>query len=89
MLGMNILLDCAGCGDEAIFSVDDTDDDAVELLEGWLVTKMPKNPPHRLTTGERDSTPRWSPGGSRHRAGPPWPRRIADPERSSPWTTMP
>jgi Uma2 family endonuclease len=27
-----------------------TDDDAVELLEGWLVTKMPKNPPHRLTT---------------------------------------
>ena len=27
-----------------------TDDDPVELLEGWLVTKMPKNPPHRLTT---------------------------------------
>jgi Uma2 family endonuclease len=23
-----------------------TDDDAVELLEGWLVSKMPKNPPH-------------------------------------------
>jgi hypothetical protein len=27
-----------------------TDDDRVELLEGWLVTKMPKNPPHRLST---------------------------------------
>jgi len=27
-----------------------TDDDPVELLEGWLVTQMPKNPPHRLTT---------------------------------------
>lgn len=27
-----------------------TDDDPVELLEGWLVTKMPKNPPHRVTT---------------------------------------
>ena len=25
-----------------------TDDDPVELLEGLLVTKMPKNPPHRL-----------------------------------------
>jgi Uma2 family endonuclease len=25
-----------------------TDDDPVELLEGWLVTKVPKNPPHRL-----------------------------------------
>ena len=27
-----------------------TDDDSVELLEGWLVFKMPKNPPHRPTT---------------------------------------
>lgn len=27
-----------------------TDDDPVELLEGWLITKMPKNPPHRLIT---------------------------------------
>jgi Uma2 family endonuclease len=27
-----------------------TDDDPVELLEGWLVFKMPKNPPHRITT---------------------------------------
>ena len=27
-----------------------TDDDCVELLEGWLVFKMPKNPPHRATT---------------------------------------
>jgi len=27
-----------------------TDDDFVELLEGWLVFKMPKNPPHRVTT---------------------------------------
>jgi Uma2 family endonuclease len=28
-----------------------TDDDPVELLEGWLVTKMPKKPPHRVATG--------------------------------------
>ena len=27
-----------------------TDDDFVELLEGWLVFKMSKNPPHRATT---------------------------------------
>lgn len=27
-----------------------TEDDPVELLEGWLVPKMPKNPPHRLAT---------------------------------------
>ncbi|MEG4348442.1 Uma2 family endonuclease [Microcoleus sp. LAD1_D3] len=27
-----------------------TDDDSVELLEGWLVFKKPKNPPHRVTT---------------------------------------
>jgi Uma2 family endonuclease len=27
-----------------------TEDDPVELLEGWLVRKMPKNPLHRATT---------------------------------------
>jgi Uma2 family endonuclease len=27
-----------------------TDDDPVELLDGWLVYKMPKNPAHRATT---------------------------------------
>lgn len=27
-----------------------TDDDPVELLEGWLVISMPKNSPHRLAT---------------------------------------
>jgi Uma2 family endonuclease len=27
-----------------------TEDDQVELLEGWLVYKMPKNPPHRIST---------------------------------------
>ena len=27
-----------------------TSDDSVELLEGWLVFKIPKNPPHRATT---------------------------------------
>ncbi|MCU0543989.1 MAG: Uma2 family endonuclease [Oscillatoriaceae cyanobacterium Prado104] len=26
------------------------DDDPVELLEGWLVFKIPKNPPHRVAT---------------------------------------
>jgi Uma2 family endonuclease len=25
------------------------EDDPVELLEGWLIPKMPKNPPHRVT----------------------------------------
>ncbi|MDX1991274.1 MAG: Uma2 family endonuclease [bacterium] len=27
-----------------------TEEDRVELLEGWLVTKMPKNPPHSIST---------------------------------------
>lgn len=27
-----------------------TEDDPVELLDGWLVTKMVKNPPHRVAT---------------------------------------
>jgi Uma2 family endonuclease len=27
------------------------DDSQLELLEGLLITKMPKNPPHRLSTG--------------------------------------
>lgn len=27
-----------------------TEDDPVELLEGWLIAKMPKNPPHSLAT---------------------------------------
>lgn len=27
-----------------------TDDDPVELLEGWLVTKISKAPPHRIAT---------------------------------------
>lgn len=27
-----------------------TEDDAIELLEGWLVQKMTKNPPHTATT---------------------------------------
>jgi Uma2 family endonuclease len=27
-----------------------TEDDPVELLEGWLVAKMPKNPAHRIAT---------------------------------------
>ena len=27
-----------------------TDDDPIELLEGWLVVKMSKNPPHRVVT---------------------------------------
>jgi Uma2 family endonuclease len=36
-----------------------TDNDPVELLEGWLVTKMPRNPPHRLANRRlRDSVER-------------------------------
>ena len=27
------------------------EDDPVELLEGWLIPKMPKNPPHMVTKG--------------------------------------
>lgn len=27
-----------------------TEDDPVELLEGWLILKMPKRPPHRIAT---------------------------------------
>src|ERR1017187_3222444 len=27
------------------------DDEAVELLEGWLIPKMPKKPPHNISTG--------------------------------------
>jgi Uma2 family endonuclease len=27
-----------------------TPDDPIELLSGWLIQKMPKNPPHRITT---------------------------------------
>jgi Uma2 family endonuclease len=27
-----------------------TEDDPVELLEGWIIHKMPKNPPHRAST---------------------------------------
>jgi Uma2 family endonuclease len=27
-----------------------TEDDPVELIEGWLIPKMPKNPPHRIAT---------------------------------------
>ncbi|MBD2126378.1 Uma2 family endonuclease [Microcoleus sp. FACHB-1] len=27
-----------------------TEDDPVELLEGWIIQKMPKNPPHRAST---------------------------------------
>ena len=41
-----------------------TDDDPVELLEGWLVTKMPKNPPHRLVNRRlRNSVERRVPKG--------------------------
>src|SRR5437660_2046194 len=29
----------------------------------WMVSTNSKELPHRLTTGERDSTPRWSPDG--------------------------
>ena len=37
---------CHGMSEAGIL----TDNDPVELLEGWLVFKMPKNPPHRATT---------------------------------------
>lgn len=41
-----------------------TDDDPVELLQGWLITKMPKNPPHRLSTQlSRDTIARMLPAG--------------------------
>jgi Uma2 family endonuclease len=41
-----------------------TDDDPVELLEGWLVTRMPKNAAHRLTTQLlREALARLAPAG--------------------------
>jgi Uma2 family endonuclease len=41
-----------------------TDDDPVELLEGCLIKKMPRNPPHRLVTRRvRDSVERLLPSG--------------------------
>jgi len=41
-----------------------TEDDPVELLEGWLVTKMPKNRPHSLSTQlTRESLTRIVPDG--------------------------
>ncbi len=41
-----------------------TDDDPVELLEGWLIAKIPKNPPHVLTTDLiRESLARLLPPG--------------------------
>jgi len=40
------------------------DDDPVELLEGWLVPKMPKKPPHRVTKQlTRDALARLLPHG--------------------------
>jgi Uma2 family endonuclease len=41
-----------------------TEDDPVELLEGWLVTKMPKNPKHSAVTRFiRDALTRIAPSG--------------------------
>jgi Uma2 family endonuclease len=40
------------------------DDDPVELLEGWLVQKMGKKPPHTFSTGQvRDTLPHVLPPG--------------------------
>ena len=41
-----------------------TEDDPIELLEGWLVTKMPKNPPYTLATQlAREALTRLVPSG--------------------------
>jgi Uma2 family endonuclease len=41
-----------------------TEDDPVELLEGWLIQKMPKKPPHRVITKvTRDALARIAPAG--------------------------
>jgi Uma2 family endonuclease len=41
-----------------------TEDDPVELLEGWLVTKMPKNPRHSVVTQQtREALVRVLPSG--------------------------
>ncbi len=41
-----------------------TEDDPVELLEGWLIEKMPKNPPHILATRfTRTALERLAPAG--------------------------
>ncbi len=43
-----------------------TEDDRVELLEGWIVPKMPRNPPHDATVEIADETlrPHLPPGWS-------------------------
>src|SRR5437868_6059435 len=33
-----------------------TEDDPVELLEGWIVLKMPRNPPHDSTIAQTQNT---------------------------------
>jgi len=58
-----------------------TDDDPVELLEGWLVVKMPKNPPHRLVTGlTRSALERLLPGGWYVDAQEPVTTETSEPE---------
>lgn len=45
------------------------DDDPFELLEGWLVPKMPRNPPHDLTIGlAEDAIAMRLPTGWTHRS---------------------
>lgn len=58
-----------------------TDDDPVELLEGWLVIKMPKNPPHRIASQlTRESLTRFIPAGWHVQAQDPITTDTSEPE---------
>ncbi len=58
-----------------------TDDDPVELLEGLLVTKMPKNPPHRIASQlTRESLTRSIPAGWHVHAQDPITTDTSEPE---------
>jgi Uma2 family endonuclease len=57
------------------------EDDPVELLEGWLIPKMPKNPPHSFTTDlTREALARMLPTGWYVRGQEPITTEDSEPE---------
>jgi Uma2 family endonuclease len=58
------------------------DDDPVEHLEGWLITKLGKNPPHRFSTETmRELLERMVPAGWYVEAQEPVTAEASEPER--------
>ena len=57
------------------------EDDPVELLEGWLIPKMPKNPPHSFTTDLiRDAFTHMLPSGWHVKEQAPITTKDSEPE---------